>query len=204
VGKVVAGRGRRAPEAGERPGLQAPGSTNIVEADAVGERRANQRHHTTPRTEGAGAFSHFGFPGERGHQKLGKEVANLPQKIQFRGRWDSWFFIQPCQVAGRNKLFQHFFQTPVGCVWFARIRVKTEFARRIAGHEFQLDFESIANRPKFQKINELALLFAFAHTVTTLVFDDEHTKAVYKLGNGKNGICKSLIIRPTWRNWQTR
>ena len=81
--KRVAGGGRRATNAGERPRLQTQGIAYVVEPDAVGELRVDQRHHMTPRTERAGFFSRFGLPRKLGHQKLRNEVANLPQKIQF-------------------------------------------------------------------------------------------------------------------------
>ena len=51
------------------------------------------------------------------HRKGGpiqlKAVVNGAQKEK---KWDcdGWFFIHPCRVAGLNKLFQHFFQNPVG------------------------------------------------------------------------------------------
>ena len=72
MGKVVAGGGRGSPDAGQWTRLQAQGITNVVESDAMGELRVDQRHHMTPRTEGAGSFIHFCFTGNLGHQKLRK------------------------------------------------------------------------------------------------------------------------------------
>ena len=104
----------RATDAGEWTGLQAQGIAHVIESDTVGELRVEQADDMTPRAEGAGFFIRFGLAGIPGHQKFGIEVANLSQKIQFGRRWDSWFFIHPCRVAGLNKLFQHYFQNSVG------------------------------------------------------------------------------------------
>ncbi len=63
--------------------MQAQGIAHIVEPDAVGELRVDQRHHMTPGTEGAGPFFHSGLARQLGNQKLRNEVAYLPQQIQF-------------------------------------------------------------------------------------------------------------------------
>ena len=68
-----------------------------------------QRPHMAPRAEGPDFPFHAGFPGELGNQKIGNEVANLAQQIQFRRGWNGFVFLfHPCLVAGANKSFQLF------------------------------------------------------------------------------------------------
>jgi len=99
-GKGCCGWGRGSPDAGQWTRLQAQGITNVVESDAMGELRVDQRHHMTPRTEGAGSFIHFCFTGNLGHQKLRNEVANLPQKISFDGAGTVGFLFIPAVWQG--------------------------------------------------------------------------------------------------------
>ena len=63
--------------------MQAQGITDIIESDAVSQLRIEQRNHMTPRAEGADFLFHSRFASQLGNQKLGNEVANLPQQIQF-------------------------------------------------------------------------------------------------------------------------
>jgi len=60
-----------------RHGVQPQRVTDVIEPEAVGELRADQRHATTPRTRGGGLFIHLGLACNHGHQKFGNEIANL-------------------------------------------------------------------------------------------------------------------------------
>ena len=47
----------------ERTGVQTQGIAHIIESDAVGQLRKEQRQHVTPRAEGANFLIHSRFPG---------------------------------------------------------------------------------------------------------------------------------------------
>ena len=81
--EVVAAGGRGSPDAGERPGVQLQGIANVVESDAVSQLRVKQADDVAPRCEGPGFFIRLGLMRDLGNKKLGNEIANLPQKIQF-------------------------------------------------------------------------------------------------------------------------
>ena len=84
----------------------------IVEANAVSELGIHQGHQMTPRTEGACPILNSGGPRQLGHEKVGNEVANLPQQVQFCRGWNALVVIfHPCRVAGLNRTFQLFFKS---------------------------------------------------------------------------------------------
>ena len=111
VGKIIAGGSRGPAQTGERTRMQAQGVTDIIETDAVGQLGIEQGDRMAPGTEGADFLIHSGITGEFGNKKIGNEVANLAQQIQFRGSWNGFVFLfHPCPVAGQSKSFQLFRQ----------------------------------------------------------------------------------------------
>jgi hypothetical protein len=63
----------------------------------------------TPGAERAGFVLDAGNPRQFGRQKVRNEVANLPEQVQFRGRWNGRVFIfHPCRMAAPNQSFQLF------------------------------------------------------------------------------------------------
>ena len=109
VGKIVAAGRGGPPQTGQRTRMQAQRITHIIEPDAVSQLRVEKANYMAPRTEGADLLFYSSFPSELGNQKIRNEVADLPQQIQFRRRWnDLVFLFHPCRVAGLNNSFQLF------------------------------------------------------------------------------------------------
>jgi len=111
--RVAIGRGGAA-DTRKRPRVQTQRVAHVIETDAVRELGVHQGQHVTPRLKGAGLLRRAGLARQFGHQKLRNKIANLPQQIQFRDRWNGCCFLfHPCRVAGLNQSFQHFLKNPV-------------------------------------------------------------------------------------------
>ena len=115
VGKIIAAGRSRSSQARQRPRMQPEGITHVVESDAMGQLRIQQRDDMTPRAERPNFLLYARFPRQLRNQKVGNEVAYLPKQIQFRRSWNAFvFFFHPCRVAGLNRSFQLFLQIPMG------------------------------------------------------------------------------------------
>jgi hypothetical protein len=111
VGEGVAiGRGGTT-QTGKWSRMQPQRVADIIESDAVGELGIQQRDQITPGTERAGFILNPGRPRQLGNEKVGNEVAHLPQQIQLGTRWNvSLVFFHPRRVAGLHRTVQLFFK----------------------------------------------------------------------------------------------
>ena len=115
VGQIVAAGRGGTPETGQRTRMQPQRVTHIIKPDAMSQLRIHKGKDVAPRTECPDFLFHAGLSSQSRNEKVGNEIAYLPQQIQLRARWNGLVvFNHPCRVAGLGKPFQPFRQFPMG------------------------------------------------------------------------------------------
>ena len=115
VGQVVAAGRSRPSQARQRTRMQAQRITQVIESDAVGQLRIQQGKDVAPGAEGPDFLFDPSLSRQFRNEKVGNEIAYLPQQIQLRASWNVLAVLNhPCRVAGLNKSFQLFRQFSMG------------------------------------------------------------------------------------------